>query len=562
MPPSSFLIRLALPVFFAIAHAAQSAQFDQQSSNTLGELPLSDSSGAFTRTSAAELTGDFRADVAMLVGSEVVISISPGIYDAFISLDTVGVDMVCMEGSAAGQLGSVLVSTPSAGLQRWTLDPETLTFFSTTIGSALWSGAVELYVGDVTADGVQDLVGLTANRQTVIWLSGALETGVEGSLALTETAHRLLTLEWDGTAGEELALFTSGGIRVLETSGSLRLAQALDGDDSDRFTVIHRAGQTDRLASLVRLPDQIYRFFVADQLHWDSLSQIGNFPLVSLVSADFDGDGLDDACVTHKLSRDPYYFENQAGATTSFGWGSYAAWNLASGAGPSDDPNLNLVTPTLCDLDGDEDVDVFHPFNLTPASGYERIVRMCRSVRLDHLRNAPRVRAASYDAVAGGASGVLSLELLRPLDPPAENDALSVVVWTAPVLIEGMPTSDISVHDALASVAWSPSSPVQTIQIPLTFPLWEEDVFHIEMRMVETDQQPEPTVTSASAAALWTFSTGGTSIANFAEYGVVGGVEVTVSEFGAAVGGGGWTGPMPCLPCFPDDKLPNPKGGN
>ena len=554
MNSSSKRISIAAFVAFVLAGTIRAqAGFDPQSSRRLGASFFSSVTGPFQRTCVLELNGDSRSDALILVGNQVVCSFSPGIYHALVALPSSAVD-VCAAGPPETQgRESFLVTSDRPRLERWWLD-DSLEFEVRAAGGPVWAGVTELNAADLTGDGLADAVGVTADHQSVIYLAHPLTPGTEGFLALGNTIHRLTPIEWDGTAGQELALLTSDGLGVYELDGTARYQVGTDGDDSDRLCAVQVEGQPfERLSGLFQVSDGSYYLLATDSNMIDAFTWTWLGPIlpVAVTSGDYGGDGYGDVCISHKTTGQLLFFENQsASGAPAFTWDDYALWDPTkdgTGAGPAPE---NQAHALLEDLDQDGDGDVFFPVE------QDHEIAMLRNDTLDHLAHAPTVQSAVYDYDSAEGSGALLLTLAGPVFPPAEDDKLLVVVWRQPTLKNDVRTEPNAIHQALVKLTGWPL----TVAIPLTEPLYTETLFHLELRQAECKGTQ---VLSAAASAVWSFTTSASSKDDMTFFHGVppeAFIETPIldGDGDSALAAGGWTGPMPCIPCFGDGQIPDP----
>lgn len=509
--------------------------------------------GAFTETAELELNRDFRADVALLVGDTPVISFSPGIYEALKSLPVTAVDLVPLRGRGLHGADALLLTSTRPALEQWSLDLDTATFEMTELCPSGWTGVTELAAADLDGNGLEDVLGVTPDRQSVIYLLAPL--AVPQLVGLGETLWRLTPIEWDGTSGMEIGLITSAGIRVIERTGEPRFFVPTYGGQYNRFCAVDTGAAYDRLSSLVRMTDGTYNLFTADKADWDPLTFMGAFTPVAIVAGKFDLDGLGDVCISHKTTGQLVYFENQLDdAAQSFAWtgGTYALWDPTSdGTGAAPAPE-NEAHPLLCDLDQDGDGDVAFPVQ------EEEALMLLRNRARNHQDRAPTVASALYAYSEATQSGTLALTLAGPLFPPREDDKLRIVVWRQASLSHYADVETNAIYTALPDVTEWP----MTVSIPLQEPFESPTLFHIELRLADW---ANGAITSCAATAVWTFTTSEASKNDMiALYDVapedILEVPLDDGEEGTELlaGTGGWTGPMPCIPCFSDEEIPAP----
>jgi len=518
---------------------------------------------SFGRTCELELSGDLRPDVLVMVGDQVWCFVSPGVYESVIDLQTTAND-VCPLPDRGPQGRDAFVMCGVRPLETWWIDPATHQFGNATVGSAAWIGAVELQVADVTGDGEPDALGVSADRETILRRSGPLATGVEEYLDLDMTIHRMVPIEWDGSSGEELALLTSEGLLVVELSGALLFGLPTDGDDSDRFCVVHVDGSPlERLATLLFAPGDGYYLYARDKNRADTPTWLGEFAPVAISSGYRDADGLQDVCISQNTNGYLAYFENRFVGGAAFNGTHHALW----------DPTLDLngwvpvaevqAHVLLSDLDRDGDGDVFFPVEA------ESAVNLLKNDLFDPLDRAPRLDGATYEYNLSTDTGMLELTLSGPVEPPIQNDRLKVIAWRQPghyhSATESVP------HYSTSIVLSQPAQWPLTISIPVQQAWLESEgaldgtLVHVELRLGEYQDEE---LISAAPAAVWSFTADLASklfleteyhVTEFSdvEIAFVGGEESVVPP---PPGGPGWTAPMPCVPCLADD--PVPRGGN
>lgn len=537
--------------------AAQSG-FDLGASRPLGHTYFSDPSGIFTRTAALQMTGDLRPDALLLVDDELVLSISPGIYHALVTLPGPALDYCPVPGAGLLKRDAVLLSGTGPTLELWHLNAAGQQFVMQAVGNGVGAGAVQLQATNLDGDSQADVVGVSADRGSIVLLHGPLRSATAELVALWamtpgETIHRLIPIEWDGTPGTEFALLTTWGLRVLEQNGQQHYMVQSDGDDSDRIAAIRRAGSSDRLAWLLQVPGGLYYLFVIDAQAEDQLLYFGIMDPVALSAGDFDGDGLDDLCLSQQTTGQLAYLHNQAGsAPASFSWSDAAVWDPTSdGTGIAPAPE-NQASALLADLDQDGDGDVVFPVQK------ESVAAMLRNDLEQHLDRAPSVQAASYEYDLETQDGLLRLTLAAPVLPPAESERLEIVVWRQATLQNDERTQSPAIHsDSVPVLEW----PLH-VTIPLNDePLYASTLFHIELRLADYEGGRP---VSAAATAVWSFTTSEASKDDMLAFHEellpedILETPIDTGEESALPPGGGWTAPLPCIPCFADDTVPDP----
>lgn len=529
--------------------------FDPAEDRELGETYFLLRHGAFRRTCALELNGDFRQDALVLVGDQLVCTFSPGIYHALVAVPRSAVDMCPLLSGRPRERDSFLVSSERARLERWQLDPLALEFeLVGSIGAPIWAGATELHAADLDGDGIDDILGLSADRQTVIQLAAPFQAGAEEFLARNESIHRAIPIEWDGTAGAEIALLTPSGLGVYEPDGQQLFLLASGGGDNDRFCAVKVAGQSrERLAALLEGPEGEHALVALDRDKIDAPTPLGLIDPVAIVSGDRDGDGHGDVCISHKSSGMLIYFHNQKAVEEhSFGWNDAEFWDPTSnGTGSAPAPE-NEAHPLIQDLDQDGDGDLYFPVEAAGA------ISMLRNVAKSHLDSGPTVAESAYQYDQLSQSGSLRLTLDAPLVFPAEDERLLVLVWRQATMQNDVRTESDAIYRKLE---WLTGWPLE-VAIPLVEPLSTTTLFHIEFRLANTHGKK---LRSAAATSIWTFTTSASSKNDMIFFHGVLPETIQLTPINGGGGGDGfqwieygWTGPMPCIPCFADDEVPYP----
>jgi hypothetical protein len=468
-----------LTALFATAGWATGQQFIEFGGASFSEpwSPALSNPGQFGRSGSGDWNGDGALDLFTLDGESVT---------ALFSADT------CFAGTlahSAARDACALLGAPEriavvgdSGLEAVELDTLNNAFVTLGIRAGAWSGARIVRCADLDGAGASDLVGIAADGTSVLAVERVAESMfafVDGSsFQAFATVRDVIALEWDGDAGQELALLTDAGVSVHERTGALlsnwngaptgasiaRIAQAGLAIDRIAWIAPSNAPGGQRLRTLS--PEGV-----------DEALDLGTLDSFATLGRDLDLDGDDDLLIARRSSHTLVWLENARTPAMPSGrsFSSPAAVpRIVPIAPPPSGSQVNTATPVAADFDGDGDVDIVVALESSQALALVR----GDVVGEDLLR--PDFAGAVYDVDPITLQGSLTLQLVAPLAPPAGATHVQVAVWHQDSV--GTPFDPVASSSVL--VSWPASFPTSiAIAIPESEWLFA-DVYRVELTPV------------------------------------------------------------------------------
>lgn len=326
-------------------------------------------------TAVGEFTGDLRRDVCLLAGGTPWIVAAPESLQAIVPLTTPGTisatDVAVLPGATLYGLDLLLV-TSDRGLESYEIDAATNTFVASLLAQGPWVSARSLSTVDLDGDGDLDVLGLSADGQTVLRVSccgPGCYVELE-SIDLAGAATAAIGVPWDDTLDEleidwtEIALMRDHGVEILDSVGT----QLDDFTSSSTSIALHplevaSAGEH-QLLWITQAPNGTDHWLQV--LHPDGTCEpgfgIGVFRPTGIASADFGFDGDDDVVLLGTLSPDYVLLGSLASqggtpAGNSFDPAPTSAWVIP--VAPLGTTMTGQASrPVMADLDNDGDTDL------------------------------------------------------------------------------------------------------------------------------------------------------------------------------------------------------------
>lgn len=404
--------------------------------------------GPFGRAVAGQFTEDGIRDVVSLKGSTAVLVYGPAQHEAFHALAGEWQDLEVL--ARLGPDGQdVLATVGAAGLALHWLPRAAGEFTCADPGGDSWSGTARLRRCDWNGDGWDDLVGLAADRRTVL-----VKTAIGGGGAPPELADEagfsvpwdvleFEPCEFDGVPGLELAAVTEKGLRVYAHDGK-QILHVRDWFPGDVMAVIRVKEQPqDRIAWMTRAPNGVDEWLtVVDAGGYEPPLNLGPILPRALVAVDWNGDGADDLAASVASSQQLAVFIQQppGGTTFALGPGAFGALDLAPA--PAAPALENQAWPAAADFDGDGDSDLLMAVE---GAGY---LRMFTSKAIGEPDQAPRFGAFAFrdpdfspppaggfllpTTGTNGDTGTLEFDVIAPPVFPEGANGLALTVWRLP----------------------------------------------------------------------------------------------------------------------------------
>jgi hypothetical protein len=387
--------------------------------------PALSAPGEFGRSGSGDWNGDGALDAFTLDGESVT---------ALFSADTCFAATVA---HSAARDACALLGTPEriavvgdAGLDVVELDTLNNVFVSLGVRAGAWSGARIVRCADLDGAGASDLVGIAADGTSVL----AVERVTESTFAFVDgssfqafaTVRDVAPLEWDGDAGQELALLTDAGVSVHERTGAL-LSNWNGAPTGASIARIAQAGLAiDRIAWIAPSNAGSQRLRTLSPAGVDEVLDLGTLDSFATLGRDLDLDGDDDLLIARRSSHTLVWLENARTPAMPSGrsFSSPAAVpRIVPIAPPPSGSDVNTATPVAADFDGDGDVDI------VVALESSQVLALVRGDLVDEDLLRPGFEGAVYDVDPITLQGSLTLQLVAPLTPPAGATHVQVAVW-------------------------------------------------------------------------------------------------------------------------------------
>jgi hypothetical protein len=354
-----------------------------------------------TRTYRRSLSGDFNLDrvrdilqvVEMSAGPggpttrAAQVWFSPGEFDAMVNL---GASATFWDVEVKRNIGSAddLFYVDASGLRLEQYDSVARAFThpsGSASTSTAWQGARMIRDADPRSASTTGLIGVGSSGRRLLYGATAANGWQPATLDLSnsETIVDIAGLNWDGHAGNEIAVATvtssTSCVRVFDASGNALGAFESGVPGWIRFTPLRQAAQNDRLACVLDIPvvnAQLLAVLSASPtgapVFGDSL-QLGALDACAITSADEDNDGDEDLYLSTRMAHVLMFLKNvrqpavpglenlpsftpTPTPTDPDPYWYYELLETASTTTPALD---NQASATVTDLDNDGYVDMF-----------------------------------------------------------------------------------------------------------------------------------------------------------------------------------------------------------
>lgn len=385
----------------------------------------------FTRTLTGYFNDDAQPDVFVRRRSSAHLFVDPTIWDAALGVTGVVRGMGRLTGTAPNGRDELVGATPS-GLRAWARDSLNGVFNVRTLGDdLLWAHVELLTTANLDSQFGDDVVGIApGGGQAIVLMSQAGGTfAPELTFALPFPPLAVVACDFGGTGQKQLVFLGQTTVKTTTWDGQPRSTLSVSG--SAVATVVRKGtGLRQRVAwiaddgagDVLRLLDTQ----VAEVL-------LGNIDAVGITRWDHDKDGDDDLAISHQAGWNLRLLTNVGNA-----FNTVAQKVLVTG--PSGAADTNVAWPTVADLDGDGDEDVFIPVQVDEMIFVHRgeaiehrdfLPELLQPVYFNHgsfeqgslPRGYLQVRAAGATAVPPDATH-MELVLWRKDDPDTSTDRL------------------------------------------------------------------------------------------------------------------------------------------
>lgn len=426
--------------------------------------PEPTTAGLFERTDHGDFDGDGVHDMIVQRGTSLEVLLAPGLYDHTMIVPEVvscyGVAPVAPDTSK-----DILLVSTSVGLEQLVLDPVTATWSSSLI-STRWDDAALIEVHPM--EGTVAVLGVMDDMRTVrcaYRLNG--QWFEQPVLVHPETIRDLAVFEWDGGGQIEIAIASDSALWVYDSIGVLRKSFPVGDAESVAIGRLELPMSVrDGLAWIVTRTEGIQQLIVLSPQGILPPQHLSAVPLVvDMETGDIDNDGISDIVLSHKI-------EHSVLALLDIGDGWTPTFDIKSAQGvrklyygPEGVPAPeNDARPSLGDVDGDEDNDLFMPVQSTGE------LFVWRSSTIDQEDYEPVVDLSVVESTCtleDLGNGDIAMHLAVAVDLPdiATATHLEFVVWRRPCPDD--PTEPVAVDYKLVPIA---GNDPQTISVDLLLP--------------------------------------------------------------------------------------------
>ncbi|MEM1447550.1 MAG: VCBS repeat-containing protein [Planctomycetota bacterium] len=365
MTPSSLVVAAGL----AAAPAAD-AQFALPQSFTIDDEAIGDQFGV-DRIVACEVNGDTMVDLATLtVDGTLTVAIDPGLGEASITAPGTYLDLVAhATNEDDGDLARGLYAVGSEGLQSLAWNPETRALEATDIfdETTAWAGATRLRRGDIDGDGHQDLIGVAADRETLLVAFArpagfvpATTTEFSGLFGGDEVFD-FTAADLDGDGADELVGISTLGITIVESDGATTTHVPLTLSSGEVETIVDQEIGGERVAYLHHPSPGVSLLWVMSGTGGtiDQTLNVSTLDPARLTSGPHDGDDASDLLVSTR-GGDTIHVLYQSSQSYSLGGSQTRVIAV-------DDPpaGTSFMPAAFVDLDNDGDHDVAYAYHDT-----------------------------------------------------------------------------------------------------------------------------------------------------------------------------------------------------
>lgn len=443
-----------------------------------------------TRGVPGEFTGDLLNDVIYLhEGGGASLVYGPGYYSATIPLPATIRDVATLPSKVEGNADKIAI-LDHEGLKRLS-DYDAGSFTETPVSlGAPWDQALRIVVGDVTADGRVDAVGVGADGLTILVREDAGAGGMPTSnFSVPFPVLDLLILDW--SPAPAIAILTTGGL-VVRTANGVPLADHIGGTFlTGRLVSFHQDGLPyERLATVYTAQGLGEFLSVVDRNGPGSIVPLGNIGSFALAAGDIDRNFSDDLVVLQRTTHQALYFKNQNLPGSAFG--PLELVNLGPGGVSASQQSAD---PILADLFNDGDLDLLVHVDLNE----ELAVLGNGYVAAEPL--GPGVVNGTYFYSANDEEGDLELKITQPAGLGFTADAVEWTVWEEDHLQSGKVNPTAVGHGSFALDAIGEADANVVLHEPF---LATSKLYHIDMRGVRT---ANGVAVEAGPTRVWSFAT-------------------------------------------------------
>ncbi len=479
------------PALFLCALASSASAYDGPLDPSTGlVLPWTGGAGTtFGRLSAAELTGDERADVVLLDGETIHVLYGPGDYRLVGTTGLTVKDFAVVTGYGLAGRDSLVYSDASGLRHAWFT-------FAETDGNDDHFETEELHVGEwanarrvlvMQRPDRVDLAGIATNGTDVILLADVFGSHMQmPTIPSSNQIFDLAVLDWDGGPAFELVTLSTDGLRVRRLDGSL-VTHVPGNLVSGLLVPFQQEGYGhDRVAAVVGHPLGNELLVVADAstVVGGSLLELpldlGPAGVCGLAAGDVDADGDDDLLLNWRYSDVLPLGRNQSDdvppdGLPTFTYDPQDELDLGHGTGSMDE---QAGWPVFVDADLDGDLD------LLVALEVQQEVALARNTTQDHAAGLPLFQANTtvyeHDYCVG--SGTLSIRLLPPVSSLTGATHVEFVLWKRNTI--GADAAALAVHAAASRVA---DAYLLETEIPIEdeATMWTPSVYLLQLREVK-----------------------------------------------------------------------------
>ena len=443
-----------------------------------------------TRGVPGEFTGDLLADVIYLHGGGgASLVYGPGYYSATVPLSSTIRDLAKIPSKVEGAADKIAI-LDHEGLKRLSnYDAGSFTEVPVSLG-APWDQAQRIVVGDVTADGRADAVGVASDGVTILVREDAGAGGLPTSnFTVPFPVLDLLVLDW--SPAPAIAILTTGGL-VVRTWDGVSLADHIGGTFlAGRLVSFHQDGLPyERLATVYTAQGLGEFLSVVDRNGSGSILPLGNIGTYALAAGDIDRNLSDDLVVLQRTTHQALYFKNQNLPGNAFGAVEFVHFGpVGVGAGGQS------ADPILADFFNDGDLDLLVHVDLNEqlailGNGY---------IPAEPL--GPGVVNGTYFYSVDDEEGDLELKVTQPPGLEFTADAIEWTVWEENHLGTGKMSPTAVGHGTFALDAIGEADASVVFHEPK---LATSKLYHIDMRGVRTIHG---VAVEAGPTRVWSFAT-------------------------------------------------------
>jgi len=461
----------------ALLASPTQAQFDGGNDHSFDLYPETGEMGVPSSSAQGHLFGDLGIDVIVLFDETPMVFKAPEVYRSRSDLPVVATDLAVYPRFPAGP-DWIFVVGPD-GLTRWIWDGAAFVDSSPVDQSGSpWLGAVDIGTADIDGDADMDLYGVNAARDRVL-LSRFVAQVWDNTIStpIPQPILAVEPVEWINNAFQNLAVRTAGWLYIVDYLGNVIDFQPMD-QRGELMRVIDVPQATNQALCLFfdgpLGPHQRLDVVSSGLLHQSI--DLGSLGTVGLQLGDLDSDLDTDLVLSHT-----------DGATLQL-WKADLVGGLLNFLHPDDDDDivvtgwtssqLNEATPAVADFDNDSDLDVvFAPV------GADRI-DMNANGTFDETTLMCSLKEVSMDVNSSG-NGRFFVTLnvpaaAQPNPVPSIWTDVMVDTWRQPRFDYLMEQDAFDATDCLPIVSGEVIVEIQT-----TYDQWFEDIFHIEVHLVE-----------------------------------------------------------------------------